>query len=326
MISDLAIAYLFCGGAGAAAVALGALVGLALSRCRQHDRRVLAPTALARPLRAAHRCLQAGWCLVAFGALCLLIDLGRPERAHLLLAYPTSSLISVGSVALSLVLGLGGALALTGEVAHDYRTPLRRLLGIAVVPPALVLVVYTGVLLQWLATVALWSTPLLPALFSLSSLSAGCAVFTLTCVLVEPRVLRERVGTVVGWVEIALLTAEAVAVAAFCGWALSSSDAAASVRLLMLADGPLASWWWAGFAAAGVAAPLALCLLGRMGAARQVLSSLLAVAAVLSLVGSVTLRFSVVEAGQRPSFDDAALIRSLADDRALSLAEGVDGV
>ena len=110
------------------------------------------------------------------GSVCLLGDLVRPERAHLLFLQPTFSIINVGAFCLALFLLVLVLLLL--RTVFAWRLPrwlvvtLHALAGLL----ALALIVYTGVYLNSIWTIAPWSSPYLVALFFFSSLACGAAV------------------------------------------------------------------------------------------------------------------------------------------------------
>ena len=176
MFGDSIIWYLFLGGGGAGAAAVLAACDLLFahrSRLGRSDR--LAWTdELSRPLFA--RGYLAATVALVLGALCLLFELGRPERFLYVLALPTASVLTFGSYVLAATIVCAAAL---GGVAlfGSARTPvvLVRALEWAALALGLATTAYTGVLLAQIGFVPLWGSPLLPALFTCSSLSVGVA-------------------------------------------------------------------------------------------------------------------------------------------------------
>ena len=119
-------------------------------------------------------------CILMLGVLCLIADLGRPDAFYYLLLYPTSSLVSIGALALSLL--MGSSLAAFCDAAFSLGAHVRRALWVlkAVgIPVAFVVMAYTGMLLKSVVAVKFWQTMWLPVLFVLSALSCGCAVIML---------------------------------------------------------------------------------------------------------------------------------------------------
>ncbi len=298
MFGILTTAYLFLGGAGAGAVMLAALADLVWVR-EPFGSRARVSLDEAQPAeRMVALGLLAGLLALVLGAGCLLLDLGRPDRLDAFLTSVVPSLIATGAYAVAALAACGAFLA---AVRFAYLPTVPRgavaAVEVAAVALALVVMLYTGLLLQDTVGVALWRTPLVPALFALSSLSCGVAVL-LACARfagpsdAEAALLVRRLVRF----DLAVIALEAVCGALFAGFALASDHPAASASAASLVAGEQAVLWWAGFAACGIAAPLALeALSARMSA--NVARAVCAFAAVFVLVGGFCLRASVVEAG-----------------------------
>ena len=152
----LTTSYLFLGGTGA-----GALAVLCVLECA----RVLRWRALAMPEEFFARAWPVCAVTLATGMLCLLADLGRPDRLLGLLSSPTPSAMAAGSFALVAALACAAAFSL-GALLDTVRLPRAAVLALAAAGAlsAAVTATYTGVLLQSLASVLLWRTPLVPEL------------------------------------------------------------------------------------------------------------------------------------------------------------------
>ena len=177
MFGILVVAYLFLGGAGAGAIVLACLVDLAWVR-EPFGMRARASLDEARPSeRIVAFGLLVGLAAVALGALCLMFDLGRPDRLDALLTSAVPSLIVVGAYAVALLVA---CVAFLAAVRFAYVPVVPRAAVVVVETAAAasgaVVMLYTGLLLQSAVGVALWRTPLVPVLFALSSLSCGIAV------------------------------------------------------------------------------------------------------------------------------------------------------
>ena len=180
MFSVLAVGYLFLGGAGAGAIAVASILDLAWVRAPfGHASRI--GIGEATPLeRTVAVGMLAGFAALALGMLFLLFDLGRIDRVASLLLRPSLSFLTVGTYALA---GLAVCAALLVAVRFAYlpsvpRGAVRAVEAAAAVV-AVVVMLYTGLLLQNTGAVALWSSPLVPVLFLLSSLSCGIATLLL---------------------------------------------------------------------------------------------------------------------------------------------------
>ena len=144
----LTTSYLFLGGTGA-----GALAVLCVLECA----RVLRWRALAMPEEFFARAWPMCTVTLATGMLCLLVDLGRPDRLLGLFASPAPSVMAAGSFALVAALACAAAFSL-GALLDTVRLPRAAVLALAAAGAlsAAVTATYTGVLLESLASVLLW--------------------------------------------------------------------------------------------------------------------------------------------------------------------------
>lgn len=283
MFNMLTICYLFLGGTGA-----GALAVLSVLECA----RALRWRALAMPEEFFARAWPVCAVALAVGILCLLADLGRPDRLLLLIASPTPTAMALGSFAL--VAALGCAVAFSAAALLDTVRPPRAAVAVLAAigtVAAAVVAVYTGVLLEGLASVLLWQTPLVVLLFALSSASCGVAVAFLAASFVETRHPYRGPLVWLARVDGGIVIVEAVCLAAFVTLALAGEGTAAGARAL--AFGELAPVFWGVLAVCGLAVPLVLERFLTHGNSR---TQLLWIATLL-LVGGFALRWCVVGAG-----------------------------
>ena len=113
MLGELSVLYLFLGGTGAACLGVCCLADLL--RVRQAFGVSSENGLSAVPQRRALAMgLLAGWLLLAFGMLCLLLDLGKTDRALDILVSGTLNLMTAGLYGLI-------ALAVLGAVATAVR-------------------------------------------------------------------------------------------------------------------------------------------------------------------------------------------------------------
>ncbi|QOS69024.1 polysulfide reductase NrfD [Eggerthella guodeyinii] len=283
MFNALTIGYLFLGGTGA-----GALAVLCVLECA----RALRWRALAMPEEFFAR----GWpvCAVtlATGILCLLADLGRPDRLLHLLTSPEPSAMAVGSFALAAALVLAAAFS-AFALFDTVRLPRVAVVCLAAagVAAAGATAAYTGVLLESLASVLLWRTPFVPALFVLSSASCGIAVAFLAASFVETRHPYRGPLVWLARVDGGIVLVEAGCLAVFLLLAFAGEGTVAAARALVL--GELAPVFWGVLAVCGLAVPLVLEHFLTHGNSR---TQLLWIAALL-LVGGFALRWCIVGAG-----------------------------
>ena len=156
---------------------------------------------------------------------------------------------------------------------------------------AAVTATYTGVLLQSLASVLLWRTPLVPMLFVLSSASCGIATAFLAASFVETRHPHRGPLVWLARIDGGIVVVEAGCLAAFVLLAFAGEETAAAARAL--AFGELAPVFWGVLAVCGLAVPLVLERFLTHGNSR---TQLLWIAALL-LVGGFALRWCIVGAG-----------------------------
>lgn len=288
MLGSFVVLYLFLGGCGAAVLGTTALWSLLFSHTR--TRSALQSRVFAG-LRG--RLYAVSFAVLGVAALCLLFDLGRPDRVLLLFIRPTASLITVGTFVLAACLGLGGFLAVA-NLLFERQVPskARKAAEVLAIAPAVVMLLYTGLYMAWMEAVPLWSNGALPVLFALSSLSSG-----LSLVLITASFMRDW-KQLSGWVEAlrhlhcGVLVLEAVALAAFVALAAAQPFAVRSLAELF-DPATLGPWFVVGFGVLGLAAPFAAeCLAPSLKGPTAPL-----LAEVLCVSGGLILRFCLVLAG-----------------------------
>lgn len=269
----LTTSYLFLGGTGA-----GALAVLCVLECA----RVLRWRALAMPEEFFARAWPVCAVTLATGMLCLLADLGRPDRLLGLLSSPTPSAMAAGSFALVAALACAAAFSL-GALLDTVRLPRAAVLALAAAGAlsAAVTATYTGVLLQSLASV----------LFVLSSASCGIATAFLAASFVETRHPYRGPLVWLARIDGGIVVVEAGCLSAFVLLAFAGEETAAAARAL--AFGELAPVFWGVLAVCGLAVPLVLERFLTHGNSR---TQLLWIAALL-LAGGFALRWCIVGAG-----------------------------
>ena len=284
MFDNLVVCYLYLGGAGGAVVALLALADVLFRRAARTGGG-LVWTAELTPRLFARGFLVASVSL-ALGALCLVADLGRPERFFYVFAFPTASVLTFGALALGLALASSAYLAAVALFKLD-RAPLWsvRLAEWVGLAAGLATAVYTGVLLAQIEPVALWN-PVLPALFACSSLSVGTAA--LTCCLFPLEEAPARLLDALARAGLAFAALEAAAFATY----LCAAGANSPALLGSLLFGPGAQALWGGFVVPGLAIPLALGLAHAASGRR----GLVGVGLPFVLVGGFFLRYCIVNA------------------------------
>lgn len=273
MFSPLIIIYLFLAGTGCGTFVVAVFLSWR-SRSSCELARVLGDASL--PVLG----LSCG--LVVVGAGCLLLDLGRPELALEVLENPAGSVLSIGAWSLAVFVAFVSALiACRLRVVRFSRLALRSVEALGCVS-AVVVMVYSGLFLSTIWTLPFLASPLVPALFVVSSLSCGIGV-----VFVLPFACDVSAGAlfcVLSRVDGVLLAIEALLVALLV--ALSFADPLSAPAAVRLVSGDMSLAFWGGLAVAGIALPFALEVCLRRPDARMA-----ALTGALLLVGGLCLRY-----------------------------------
>ena len=302
MLSDLVVAYLFFGGAGAGACFVASL--LSLRSPRGAVRNVEFAPYYGRFYVATYSCAAA--CLLV-GAVCLSFDLGRFDALVVLLFSPRISYIAVGSFAVLACFALSLALVLAWlrigwRGASDRRLRAVFATQVAALLTSFCVMAYTGLLLQSIGSVPLWNSPLVPVLFVASSASCGFALAVLSAHVANVARPFDRALSIIAKCDAALITVEVVCLVALTVSALHV-DAASQTQATLLASaenlvlGDFAPAFWLGLIAVGLVAPVLFDILwAKSGhSPRFALATCACV-----LVGGIVLRVCLVGAGAHP--------------------------
>lgn len=302
MLSDLVVAYLFFGGAGAGACFVASL--LSLRSPRGAVRNVEFAPYYGRFYVATYSCAAA--CLLV-GAVCLSFDLGRFDALVVLLFSPRISYIAVGSFAVLACFALSLALVLAWlrigwRGASDRRLCAVFATQVAALLTSFCVMAYTGFLLQSIGSVPLWNSPLVPVLFVASSASCGFALAVLSAHVANVARPFDRALSIIAKCDAALITVEVACLVALTVSALHV-DAASQTQATLLASaenlvlGDFAPAFWLGLIAVGLVAPLLFDILwAKSGhSPRFALATCACV-----LVGGIVLRVCLVGAGAHP--------------------------
>ena len=282
---------LFLGGAGAGAYLVGVIAEWLGGRYRR----------LAKPG------IYAGPPMVAVGALLLLIELGQPLRFWRGFFNPTSSMMSVGIIIISLFIVLGFLHILFSlfpqigvkEGAQRWLGSVNALLGVGIM-------IYTGLLLGLVKAVPFWNTPMLPLLFLVSALSSGLATVMLIAGLqrwvMPARVKAEEVSeSVQGLLPsvTVLVVVELLALFSLL-FLMTGSRVTAAESAQYLVTGGYATTFWVGVVVIGLLVPLGLVIWVATQRGKMALERVADVSTLVAfclLVGGLILRYAVVAAG-----------------------------
>lgn len=288
MFGTLVVLYLFLGGCGAGIMLVTATWSLAFHRSIE---RSFAQTKAFDDMKA--RCFGAGFVVLCLAALCLLLDLGRPERMFMLFTRPTWSILTFGSYTLMANLLVGGSLVAANLLYLPFvHAPARKVGEVLCVVLSLLMMGYTGVYVGSIEAVALWFNPAVPVVFALSSLSAGFSLLFIlrafggdACLLDERLLLLHRI-------HLSVLVCELVALVAFVGWAYFEPFAHESLAVLLSPSG-MGPWFVVGLGCLGLIVPIVSeAVVVLMGCLHRFL-----LADVLCIAGGLILRFCVIWSG-----------------------------
>lgn len=312
MLGSLVVGYLFCAGAGAGACCLYCIMAILIPRNQACGLRLPPGTdsinlgrcaLIMMPPRHYRQLFAPGFALscamLVLGALFLLLDLGRPSAAPLLIVFPTPTFMTLGFWALMLDIATTGCLSLSWFVssAHVRYRVVRATTWLALAA-GIVVALYTGFLLSSMSAVPFWSSPWLPVLFLASSLSCGCALAIGCAISYDVISSFSGVFNRVVSLDALLLTIEALSAAALLASALLQPYDVAVIGAELLLGGSLSPLFLAGFAVVGVAVPLIIESVHVAIKPRD--ASFLLAAASCVLVGGFILRYCLVAVGAHP--------------------------
>ncbi len=242
--------------------------------------------------------------LVGPATLLLVADLGRPGGFLRAGRRPSTSWIARGVMVLTVFLAASAvhaACALLGG-------PALPRLALAVVGGllAILTMLYTGLLLGAIRPIPFWTTPILPLLFAVSSLSTGVMVVDLVATL-GPGAPASTLVALRG-ADLALLALEAVVVALYL--VLAHATVAARASTALVTRGPLARRFWGGVVAAGLVAPFVVQLVEVSGAL-PASAAWTALSSGAGLAGGLLLRQIVIAGGVKSPLNAAGMLFTL---------------
>ncbi|WP_165247384.1 NrfD/PsrC family molybdoenzyme membrane anchor subunit [Adlercreutzia sp. ZJ141] len=298
MFGELVTWYLFFGGlaGGSCLVCLGVRWYIDVASSSGEEEKNHSELVLWQWVRLHRRTYKAMLIIVLLaaimGCICLLGDLTRPQQAHLLFIQPTLSVLNLGAIVLVTFIICVTALLLFVLMPVHVGRKASRVTEIFAGALAIIVVVYTGIYLNGMWTVAPWSSPFLIALFLFSSLSTGAAALLVvvglsgfSCLSVAKPIeclLRA---------DVVCIVCEGVALGAM--WLqLGGLDELTLFKQLFIDGAPLQ--FWVGFVTCGLLVPLVMEV--AFTCRKQTGNWFLTVLGVLILVGGFFLRFCVMNA------------------------------
>lgn len=251
MYGQLIIMYLFLGGAAAGALlVISACSLVALKR----------PLASSNPVRVAEaffmlrrRVYVAGFAMLVFAMLCLLWDLGTPDRALLIFLHPHATVLTFGAYTLAVEATLAAALAVIHSLKHARlpRTAVAICEAVCCVG-GLAVMAYTGVFLLD-GGIAFWNSWALVGLFVFSSISSGISTVLLIDWLTQGQTLLLRAAGPLQAMHLASLAAETAFLTLFICDAFANPGAKAACAALTSPD--MLAYAIVGIGGFGIAVP-----------------------------------------------------------------------
>jgi len=251
--------------------------------------------------------------LVALGSLFLLLDLGRPIRGLILFrAFTnTTSWMAIGAWILF------AFLVITLIYSFFWMNPenryikkmnlstivqekgIRRAIGVGGLFVALMVAIYTGLLLQGSRFRPFWDTFLLPTLFVVSAMSTGIALVGLYPFFNQTNDKKRRmigVAQAFGKVDAVLIILELIIIG---GYLMSMWEATPETKtsVAIITSGKLSLVFWGGLIFIGLALPLFLFLFSHTQRIRYDILTISFLGGLCILAGGVIMRHIILAAG-----------------------------
>jgi formate-dependent nitrite reductase membrane component NrfD len=252
-------------------------------------RRLYLPQKLYEPFFAPG--YQLATLVLVLGAVCLISDLGRPDRVLKLFLHPTLSYVSFGTYALtiSIICSLVMTAIWSLPILKLPTLAVRAIEGLGIFT-ALVLIGYTGLLLYSMGTGSLLGSLLIPVLFVFSALSCGIALLLFIAGLGGTFHHFSTTYRRLIKLDSVLICLELVALAVFLVLAVINTNAAD--HALVLLRGAQAPVFYLILIGCGLLLPLILENVPHLHLERIVIP-----VAITVLVGGFTLRWILVQVG-----------------------------
>jgi len=242
--------------------------------------------------------LIAPWPAI-IGVILLVADLGKPHRfwemifrrGEGFIMFNPSSVMSWGVWLLTIFIILSLVYLVLSILSWPFAwgDPAKKLIGVIGLPFALLVTVYTGVLLS-ATTITLWSTPVLPIMFVTSAIATGAASVVFIQALIQPCKKEIPADSPIIKLEKLISLAIIVQLVAIVLFILLRIGSAQMQGVIGAVYGPV---WWIVVIGLGLVLPL---IFGLKAQAKKPQISL--VMALLVLVGGFFLRYIILMAGQ----------------------------
>ncbi len=289
--------YLFLAGLSAGSILIG--IGLHWSDNSPNkdagEKPILKAAALIAPL------------MICLGLACLVLDLTKPLNFWvILIKYNFTSVMALGVIALLIYTPLAFAYTLIvfrkelgslpiPSVLTEALVGMRKIIEVLLFIMAIIVAIYTGFLLSAMNSYPLLNTPVLPALFLFSALSAGAAANNLVSIIFFIAYPGDNQSRAMHKLELPVISFETLfLVLIFVGLYFRGGVAVEAIASLV--TGTWAVVFWVGVVFIGFGVPLVSMILP---ASMQHSRVLVIIVAFCSLSGVLSLRHFILYAGQQ---------------------------
>jgi polysulfide reductase chain C len=250
--------------------------------------------------------------ITLLGVLLLLVDLGKPFRFWRLLTefdhigsamwLGTWFLLAfVACTVVMIVVWYGASRYISSEGARLSLGRLADAVSWIGAIFAVLVIVYTGVLLAS-SNQALWSsTFMIPALFVTSAVSTGVALLIVTALVSRKGVISNKMISRLAELDVLVIMAELLVLVTYTVWLGVTNLGGAAEGLRMLLTGSISAAFWTGAVALAILIPLALDLPNWGKELRERGSTTwfaIMASGVAVIIGGLLLRMAIVRAGQ----------------------------
>ena len=288
LFSALVILYLFLGGAAAGAFFTTAMWSIVFHRsAKQRGERLQNAFKSLLP-----KCYLVGVVLLVFSILCLIWDLGTPERALSLFSKPHFTVLTFGAFSLLFLLINGFVLVAANLFKLSFISGnLRKVFEYLCCFFALAVMIYTGVFLATNASVPFWNNWALVVLFLFSSLSCGVSIVLLIDFFIKDQTLLLRAARPLQKAHVTVLLLEALSLAGFL--TLVFINPAVSKSIVLLLEPSMLSTAAIGVIGMGIIVPLFLETFNLLTKPYRTIP----VSDVICLLGGFILRYVIILCG-----------------------------
>jgi formate-dependent nitrite reductase membrane component NrfD len=223
------------------------------------------------------------WLLAMVTGLIDMAHLSKPTRFWRMVLRPKTSWITRGFIFIILFIGCATIqLALTHWAPGTAAEVAFKVLGGIT---AFGVAVYTGFVVGYVGAIKVWNSAIVPLLFVIAGLTGGMAI------LLMINVNDNAIGNDIAAVMRIALIGYAVFMAIYL-WVATYESSTARDSVMRMLQGGIAPFFWVGVVLLGIIIPVILLF------AAPSVGWVLVIAAIFTIIGGATLRFSILKAGE----------------------------